>query len=181
MPSCREDENRSIVCFERDGKSPFLIPKDCQLARDADMLNRPTAGVMAETRRSSRNPAEESGPLSDPWCRARLPLIVSADRAETVAGWSSPVARWAHNPKVAGSNPAPATNEGRRVIPAALSTYRAGFERQGRGPRRRSRGAVLVPPPQPFICTGTRRSTVSRGAAAKCRVEELASGTFFWA
>ena len=25
------------------------------------------------------------------------------------AGWSSPVARWAHNPKVAGSNPAPAT------------------------------------------------------------------------
>ena len=27
----------------------------------------------------------------------------------TVAGWSSPVARRAHNPKVAGSNPAPAT------------------------------------------------------------------------
>lgn len=26
----------------------------------------------------------------------------------TVAGWSSPEARWAHNPKVAGSNPAPA-------------------------------------------------------------------------
>ena len=28
---------------------------------------------------------------------------------ELGAGWSSPVARWAHNPKVAGSNPAPAT------------------------------------------------------------------------
>ncbi len=28
----------------------------------------------------------------------------------SVAGWSSLVARWAHNPKVAGSNPAPATN-----------------------------------------------------------------------
>jgi hypothetical protein len=27
-----------------------------------------------------------------------------------VAGWSSLVARWAHNPKVVGSNPAPATN-----------------------------------------------------------------------
>ena len=27
------------------------------------------------------------------------------------AGWSSPVARRAHNPKVAGSNPAPATIE----------------------------------------------------------------------
>ena len=26
------------------------------------------------------------------------------------AGWSSLVARWAHNPKVAGSNPVPATN-----------------------------------------------------------------------
>ncbi len=26
-----------------------------------------------------------------------------------IAGWSSPVARRAHNPKAAGSNPAPAT------------------------------------------------------------------------
>src|SRR5690349_21050791 len=26
------------------------------------------------------------------------------------AGWSSLVARWAHNPKVEGSNPSPATN-----------------------------------------------------------------------
>ena len=26
-----------------------------------------------------------------------------------IAGWSSPVARWAHNPKVGGSNPPPAT------------------------------------------------------------------------
>src|SRR5215475_14857798 len=29
---------------------------------------------------------------------------------DTDAGWSSSVARWAHNPEVAGSNPAPATN-----------------------------------------------------------------------
>jgi hypothetical protein len=28
-----------------------------------------------------------------------------------VAGWSSQVARWAHNPKVGGSNPPPATRE----------------------------------------------------------------------
>ena len=27
------------------------------------------------------------------------------------AGWSSSVARWAHNPEVAGSNPAPATRK----------------------------------------------------------------------
>ena len=39
------------------------------------------------------------------------------------AGWSSPVARWAHNPKVAGSNPAPATKEikGLRGFPWPLS------------------------------------------------------------
>ena len=30
-------------------------------------------------------------------------------RYNACAGWSSLVARWAHNPKVAGSNPAPAT------------------------------------------------------------------------
>jgi hypothetical protein len=28
---------------------------------------------------------------------------------DIAAGWSSSVARWAHNPEVAGSNPAPAT------------------------------------------------------------------------
>src|SRR5271170_4560766 len=29
---------------------------------------------------------------------------------DQTAGWSSLVARWAHNPKVGGSNPSPATN-----------------------------------------------------------------------
>ena len=33
----------------------------------------------------------------------------------TVAGWSSPVARRAHNPKVAGSNPVPAIIRSRGV------------------------------------------------------------------
>ena len=32
------------------------------------------------------------------------------------AGWSSLVARRAHNPKVVGSNPAPATKHWKRVI-----------------------------------------------------------------
>ena len=36
-------------------------------------------------------------------------------RAAPVAGWSSPVARQAHNLKVAGSNPAPATISGLTV------------------------------------------------------------------
>ena len=33
--------------------------------------------------------------------------VIVYDRS---AGWSSLVARWAHNPKVGGSNPPPATN-----------------------------------------------------------------------
>ena len=48
----------------------------------------------------------------------------------TDAGWSSSVARWAHNPEVVGSNPAPATSkkstkgssrEGPFCIPQTLS------------------------------------------------------------
>src|ERR1051325_10520191 len=38
---------------------------------------------------------------------------------ESDAGWSSLVARWAHNPKVAGSNPAPATNKIKHLRPPA--------------------------------------------------------------
>jgi hypothetical protein len=34
----------------------------------------------------------------------------------TDAGWSSSVARWAHNPEVVGSNPAPATNTKRSSL-----------------------------------------------------------------
>src|SRR5215218_7926579 len=40
----------------------------------------------------------------------------------TDAGWSSLVARRAHNPKVAGSNPAPATSQ--RPASAGLSRFR---------------------------------------------------------
>jgi hypothetical protein len=37
--------------------------------------------------------------------------IIFNHQKEMIAGWSSPVARWAHNPKVLGSNPSPATNK----------------------------------------------------------------------
>ena len=36
-------------------------------------------------------------------------VCVTLKIIEYIAGWSSLVARWAHNPKVVGSNPAPAT------------------------------------------------------------------------
>ena len=38
-------------------------------------------------------------------------------RYHSSAGWSSLVARWAHNPKVGGSNPPPATNFSWSLIP----------------------------------------------------------------
>jgi hypothetical protein len=42
---------------------------------------------------------------------AVLYLTLSGNRCyHFYAGWSSLVARWAHNPKVGGSNPPPATN-----------------------------------------------------------------------
>src|SRR5208337_3646785 len=45
--------------------------------------------------------------------RANRHWKFDADRSgcyDRSAGWSSLVARWAHNPKVGGSNPPPATN-----------------------------------------------------------------------
>src|SRR5215213_587913 len=62
--------------------------------------------------RESRSPP---GPPTTPPHHRRHDLVavvvVIATRAHrgTDAGWSSPVARQAHNLKVAGSNPAPAT------------------------------------------------------------------------
>ena len=50
-------------------------------------------------------------------CKARSPLLMipprAARRMVQIAGWSSQVARQAHNLKVRGSNPLPATNESR--------------------------------------------------------------------
>ena len=54
----------------------------------------------------------------------RYPYVYSPFHHD--AGWSSLVARRAHNPKVAGSNPAPATNEtlGRPTSPGGFFTFR---------------------------------------------------------
>src|SRR3982750_4752332 len=55
-------------------------------------------------------------------CRAterRLFLFRDFGPADVGAGWSSPVARQAHNLKVAGSNPAPATS--------TIAALRGGF------------------------------------------------------
>ena len=39
------------------------------------------------------------------------------------AGWSSQVARWAHNPKVRGSNPLPATSSNPKVTDNVRSLF----------------------------------------------------------
>ena len=51
------------------------------------------------------------------------------------AGWSSPVARWAHNPKVAGSNPAPATSFEISDLEFEISFAYRGRSSAGRAPR----------------------------------------------
>lgn len=44
----------------------------------------------------------------------------------SAAGWSSSVARWAHNPEVVGSNPAPATKLEPPVRESELGVLRFG-------------------------------------------------------
>ena len=64
-------------------------------------------------------------------------------KSSIVAGWSSPVARRAHNPKVAGSNPAPATKPSGAPVRAPFlflaSTGSSGAPRARRARRRVSR------------------------------------------
>ncbi len=61
-------------------------------------------------------------------------------RYDVNAGWSSLVARWAHNPKVAGSNPAPATTGSFRRREMSPTSFEA-----CRGNTHRCRLAVPIP------------------------------------
>src|SRR6185369_9796085 len=72
-----------------------------------------------------------------PWGPAFVRRI-SGYSGDTDAGWSSSVARWAHNPEVTGSNPVPATNRKATVVeglagePAGPSSFPDGLRlRQG--------------------------------------------------
>ena len=77
-------------------------------------LNAPAPMVLCLKARESRSPPGlPSALVSHSLSRhtARPPAL----RGRLGAGWSSPVARQAHNLKVAGSNPAPATNLSHRT------------------------------------------------------------------
>jgi hypothetical protein len=101
-------------------------------ARSARVGERPTADRCGTGRElAGRNPASYTGARD--------------------AGWSSQVARRAHNPEVAGSNPAPATAKG--AGNGAFGVFRRGWRRevvsrardyQRRGPGRKSLGHERV-------------------------------------
>jgi hypothetical protein len=55
-------------------------------------------------------------------CGPKRPYRFDSGLRHHIAGWSSSVARRAHNPKVVGSNPSPATN-----LVALLDSIRQGF------------------------------------------------------
>jgi small subunit ribosomal protein S20 len=55
------------------------------------------------------------------------------------AGWSSLVARWAHNPKVGGSNPPPATNFYKQGNEADMANHFSALKRARQTERRTAR------------------------------------------
>ena len=64
---------------------------------------------------------------------------------ELGAGWSSPVARQAHNLKVAGSNPAPATNLFTSLQLTSRLAFEAAFLRFSAKPIRQLGAFVALP------------------------------------
>ena len=121
-----------IVGEQLRGKLPEMLPRMVEV----DDLNRTQLAATAIATRRARWCRCDTPPsvspsrrLPDPTCpswASRPPTFMSCTflnssacenltgcdtfRYHEPAGWSSLVARWAHNPKVAGSNPAPATN-----------------------------------------------------------------------
>ena len=58
----------------------------------------------------------------------RLRFMRAGNRFTVVAGWSSPVARQAHNLKVVGSNPTPATNRQAASERLFVTRHRSGHD-----------------------------------------------------
>jgi hypothetical protein len=100
---------RSVSVFCRPGGPsggipPDPIPNSAVKAPSAHGTAAQAAGESVAAR-----PAKDA--FHDPaFVRPFAQKLYSASGAISVAGWSSPVARQAHNLKVPGSNPGPATN-----------------------------------------------------------------------
>ncbi len=97
-------------------------PRCCAGRRLADLDARHRAVRCARS-------ASSGGTYSGVWRSWPIddhPICSSGNRSRRVAftnaGWSSSVARWAHNPEVVGSNPTPATRQNgpREIFPGAV-------------------------------------------------------------
>ncbi len=94
-----------------------LAREELGLIKDGELLiiMRDTPATLAPARRQM--PARAGPPRVDrsarAWYSSQVVRGASLPPSHSDAGWSSLVARWAHNPKVAGSNPAPATTQTR--------------------------------------------------------------------
>jgi hypothetical protein len=69
-----------------------------------------------------------------------LTYMVVVDKFSHDAGWSSQVARWAHNPKVGGSNPLPATSDFERLRLTCRNLFCFGVHPGVRAPNVANRG-----------------------------------------
>jgi hypothetical protein len=89
--------------------SPELLAEPCCPTMDEQRAVKDVAIVLLLWQLS----CEKSVTAEDFYCgyRFRWFDVVVVGCYHSVAGWSSLVARWAHNPKVGGSNPPPATNQ----------------------------------------------------------------------
>ena len=88
-----------IVDLERPCRSALRISRRCRSGRCGLRRSGLTREFTTAVVRCRLHPAR----IRNARTCAKMPC------SNSDAGWSSPVARWAHNPKVAGSNPAPAT------------------------------------------------------------------------
>ena len=121
----RETPQRRWYCVSRRGRvgrRPALpaeiipAPPTHKQPKNRKTRTTPHGAVLAARepccRQPRQNPPSPPVPVPDP--PRQLPLAPrSRHPAHDPAGWSSPVARQAHNLKVAGSNPAPATKNQR--------------------------------------------------------------------
>ncbi len=130
-------------CRSFDGCPPFLVSGVPEM--DRKIGDRNVASLVARDGAARRRFAKAKRETKKASGRQRCRLVGGA-------GWSSPVARQAHNLKVVGSNPTPATNKtGPLAGPFLLVVARAGLQPRSAGamakPLRRPRRSreILLP------------------------------------
>ena len=146
-PDRRREQARVPRRESRPRRAAPGRPVDLVLLYPAGSLDppRPTPAAALPGRESVRVSA--AAPAAAP--RLDLRSVFDKVRAPD-AGWSSLVARWAHNPKVEGSNPSPATKEFQRreVTPGVLVSWMGsgdGAETAGRSERRLAACGQFLP------------------------------------